>query len=168
MKRIINALGYFTLLLIPFIIFIFKFGLHTPVKIISVIGLIIIIILQILHFKKTMIKYIGIRILTTILIIVLITIITVYAYGFIKNLEAQKLWNSVEKIEMRDYTLEKEDLEDVKIEFVKDNFIMSKGSEQALIYFNDGSVETMKILWTSADIFEIKGNNYYLRNLPIY
>jgi len=168
MKKIINILGYLTILAIPVLVLIFCLVLHAPVKIVCCIALILICIMHITHIKKTKIKYIGIRILVTLIILVCVTLLVHNAYGLIKTANAKELLKSIEKIEFNNYQLNKKDLINAEIQFINENHIISKAYWDATIYYNNGEIENSKVDYNGTYVYNIKVEHYYIRNLPIY
>ncbi len=166
MKKILNTIGYLSILLIPYILAYFILSLYKPVKVISFMLLVLLVFVQILHFKRTKIKYIGIRILVTILSCIIVIIGMKSIYGIIKNIEAKSLQKEIKKIEYNNNVLENNDLREIRLEFVNDAFILTKGEEQAKIYYINGNVEDIKVLLSGiTPIFVINGQKYYIRNI---
>lgn len=166
MKKILNTIGYLSIILIPYILVYFILALYKPVKVISFMLLVLLVFVQILHFKRTKIKYIGIRILVTILSCIIVIIGMKSIYGIIKNIEAKSLQKEIKKIEYNNNVLENNDLREIRLEFVNDAFILAKGEEQAKIYYINGNVEDIKVLLSEiTPIFVINGQKYYIRNI---
>lgn len=168
MKKILNIIGYLTILSVPVLLLVFYLVLHTPIKIVCCIALIIVGIIHIIHIKKTKIKYIGIRILITIVSLICLTYIVHNVYGIIKTANARELLKSIEKIEFMNYQLNEEDLADADIQFVNENHIISKAYWDSKIYYKDGSIENSKVNFNGVYVYKINGENYYISNLPIY
>ena len=87
MKKILNILGYISLLSIPVLVITFILMFYTEVKVMNIIAFTIITIAQIIHYKKTKIKYIGIRILITLVITIICSVIIYNGYGIFKGFQ---------------------------------------------------------------------------------
>lgn len=166
-KKILNVIGYLAILSVPYLLLVFYLILYTPVKIICCIILTLIVIMNIIHIKKTKIKYIGIRILVTLVSLICLTFIVHKAYGIIKTENAKEILKNIEKIEFMNHQLNKEDLANAKIQFVNECHIISKAYWNAKIYYKDGSIENSEVNYNGVYVYKIKGENYYIRNLPI-
>ena len=68
MKKVLNFLGYISLLVTPYYLICFILMFYNPVRIMSLIGIAILTAIQLKHYKKTKIKNIGIRLLVSIIL----------------------------------------------------------------------------------------------------
>lgn len=161
MKKTLNIIGYISLFAIPYLLLIFIFEFHDFVKILSLVVLFIIITLQIIHYSKTLIKDIGIRILITIIAISICNFIIYNGYGLVKNIEANKIIQTIEKIEFDGHELYKGQLEN-KIRFVNSKSIISKGSYDATIYYVDEAIEKTTVQFSGVYIIKIKNDKFYI------
>ena len=158
-KKILNIIGYLTILSVPVLLLIFYLVLHTTVKIVCCIALILIGIIHIIH--------IGIRILITLVSIIFLTCAVHNFYGMIKTVKAKGILESIEKIEFSNYKLNKDHLTNANIQFVNEKVIISKACWDATIYYKGGTIENSKVNFSGIYIYKIKGEDYYIRNLPI-
>ncbi len=158
MKKVLNILGYISLLVIPYLVLLFYIFLFSILKIIVLIVLIIIIVFHLLYCKKKKIKYIGITILMIILEIVVLSLIIHLSYGIIKNIQAKKMIETIDRIEFTNQVISQEELKG-KLEFVNSKEIFCKGAQHILIYYIDGTVEESH--WCYPSAMKIKNNYYY-------
>lgn len=161
MKKALNIIGYISLFSIPYLSSIFIFVFHDFVKILSLVVLLIIITFQILHYRKTLIKNIGIRILITIITISICNFIIYNIYGLVKNMEANKFIQTIEKIEFDGYELNRDQLEN-KIKFVNSKTNINKGSYDATIYYLDGKIDKTTVYFSGVYIIKIKNDKFYI------
>ena len=167
LKKTINIIGYILILLIPLLVLMYM-TMHTTVQIICCIMFIIIFIFQVIHIRKSKIKFIGIRIMITLLLITILTTIVHYSYGAIKTKQGKELLKNIEKIEYENYTIEKEELEHAEIEFINEKTVFSKVIYDAKIYYKDGTIENTIIKYGGTSIYTIKGLEYYIKIPSLY
>ena len=163
MKKVLNIIGYISLLSLPYMVLIFILVFHDLVKIFILISLLMIFVFQIWHYHKTKIKYYGIRILVTIILVIIFSLIIYYGYGIIKNNEARKLAKTIEKISFETYELDQSKLEN-NLKFVNTKDLIFKGSSDAIIYYTDGRIERTKVYYSGFYIIQIKDDKYYILN----
>ena len=141
--------------------------LHTPVKIACCTALILALIIQIKHIRKTKIKKIGLRIFIVLMSVVLITFVIHVSYGTMKTIQGNFLLDDIQKIEFSNYTLNKNDLENAKLKFVNDATMLSKATNRAVIYYDNGTTEISSVSFNGALICKINEDSYYLQNINI-
>ena len=163
MKKILNILGYVSLISIPVLVITFILMFYTEVKVMNIIAFTIITIAQIIHYKKTKIKYIGIRILITLITTIICWVIIYNGYGIFKNIQIKSDLDTIDKIQIGNNEIDREYLKN-NTRFVKDNFIITKGSKEVTIYYNDGRIEQaiMGIPTIGLGIINIDGNKCYI------
>lgn len=169
MKKLLNILGYISILIIPYLILIVCLKCSITVKIISLIVALILIIMQIANYFKNKKKNFGIRILITIISIIISIFIIHNIYSILKTIEGKKFLNNIEKIETEDSIVEEDDLKKGKISFINGASMLSKGYINGIIYYKDGSIENTRVFYlfpsSSAFIIELNGNEYSI-DLP--
>ena len=163
MKKILNILGYVSLISIPVLVITFILMFYTEVKVMNIIAFTIITIVQIIHYKKTKIKYIGIRILITLITTIICWVIIYNGYGIFKDIQIKSDLDTIDKIQIGNNEIDREYLKN-NTRFVKDNFIITKGSKEATIYYNDGRIEQaiIGIPTIGLGIINIDGNKCYI------
>lgn len=162
MKKVLNIIGYISLLAIPDLLLLFIFEYHDLVKLLSLIILLIIIIIQGIHYKKTKIKNYGIRIFITIVLFSLLSFIIYNGYGIIKNNQAKELIKKIERISFETYEITQKQL-DNNLKFVNTKSLIIKDESDATIYYKDGTIEKTKVY--NINIIQIKNDKYYLNVL---
>lgn len=167
---ILNVIGYISIIALAYFALIFVMIFHDIVKIITVIALIVIIMVQVFHYKKTKIKYFGIRILTSILLLYVASILIRSSFGIIMESQAKKISENIDKI-VYEETVFDESMEQVidgrdlinSISFVNTKHPLIKtSSSDATIYYKDGRTEKTKIYVFEGLIFI--GNYAYRLN----
>lgn len=83
MLKILNVLGYISLISIIYYILVFLFSFDLTLQIINVVMIIAVILINVFAIKKK--KYVGIRILVSLIIIVLLSSIIYVSYTYIKG-----------------------------------------------------------------------------------
>ena len=123
----------------------------------------IITIAQMIHYKKTKIKYIGIRILITLIATIICWVIIYNGYGIFKNIQIKGYINTIDKIQFGNNEIDREYLKN-NTRFVKDNFIITKANSENKIYYNDGRIEKtiMEFPSIGLGIININGNKCYI------
>lgn len=140
--KVINILGYLSILALLYFALLFLMTFHSVVKVLSIIALIIMIFLNVAHYKKTSIKYFGIRILVTIIILFLVGMCGRIVFGRIMNAKSEKLGSSIEKVVYTNDEGEEETLDIDSISFINTpNPIIKSGKSDAIIYYKDGRTE---------------------------
>lgn len=163
MKKVLNIIGYISILALPYMLLTFILVFHDLVKIFILILLLMIVVFQILHYHKTKIKYYGIRIFVTILLITIFSLIIHYGYGIVKNNQTKNLVNTIEKISFETYELDQSKLEN-NLKFVNTKDLIFKGSSDAIIYYTDGRIERTKVYYSGFYIIQIKDDKYCILN----
>ena len=163
MKKILNILGYVSLISTPFLIITFILMFYTEVKVMNIIAFTIVTFIQIMHYKKTKIKYIGMRILITLITTIICWVIIYNGYGMFKNIQIKNELDTIDKIQIGNNEFDREYLMN-NTRFVKDNFIITKGSKEAIIYYNDGRIEQsiIGIPTIGLGVININGNRCYI------
>ena len=163
MKKILNILGYVSLISTPFLIITFILMFYTEVKVMNIIAFTIVTFIQIMHYKKTKIKYIGMRILITLITTIICWVIIYNGYGIFKNIKIKSELDTIDKIQIGNNEFDREYLMN-NTRFVKDNFIITKGSKEAIIYYNDGRIEQsiIGIPTIGLGVININGNRCYI------
>ena len=163
MKKILNILGYVSLISTPFLIITFILMFYTEVKVMNIIAFTIVTFIQIMHYKKTKIKYIGMRILITLITTIICWVIIYNGYGIFKNIQIKSELDTIDKIQIGNNEFDREYLKN-NTRFVKDNFIITKGSKEAIIYYNDGRIEQsiIGIPTIGLGVININGNRCYI------
>lgn len=162
MKKIFNIIGYISLVTMPYLLLSFVFVFHNLVKVLILITLFIIIIFQIIHYKKTKIKDFGIRILITIISIAALGLIIHYGYGLIKNKQAKDLVKTIEKISFEEYEINQKQLEN-NLKFVNEKSMIYKGTSDATIYYTNGTIEKTQVYYPGFYIIKINNDKYYFK-----
>ena len=162
MKKVLNIIGYISLVTIPYLLLSFILVFHNLVKILILIALLIIIVFQIRHHKKTKLKDYGIRILTTIISIVVLGAIIHYGYGMVKNIQANDLAKTIEKISFEEYEINQKQLEN-NLKFVNEKSLIFKGTSDATIYYTNGITEKTQVYYPGFYIIKINGDKYYFK-----
>ena len=163
MKKILNILGYVSLISTPFLIITFILMFYTEVKVMNIIAFTIVTFIQIMHYKKTKIKYIGMRILITLITTIICWVIIYNGYGIFKNIQIKNELDTIDKIQIGNNEIDREYLKN-NTRFVKDNFIVTKVSKEAIIYYNDGRIEQsiIGIPTIGLGVININGNRCYI------
>ena len=164
MKKVLNIIGYISLIAIPYFLATFIFVYHNLVKILVLITLCIIICFQTIHYRKTKIKNFGIRIFITIISIAILGSIIHYGYGMIKNNQAKELAKTIEKISIEGHEISKKEIEN-NLKFVNEKSLIYKGSSEAIIYYANGTIEKITAYYPGFYIIEINGDRYYINVL---
>ena len=162
MKKVLNIIGYISLLTIPYLLIVFYFEFYNLVKVLLLISLAIIIFFQVNNYIKTKSKNIGIRILTTIIAICICSFIIYNIYGAIKNIEARIIAKKIEKITFENHEINGQDIEK-NIKFINSKSLIYKGSEDAKIIYKDGTIEETKVSGPGFFIIQIKNGKYYIK-----
>ena len=136
---------------------------YTEVKVMNIIAFTIVTFIQIMHYKKTKIKYIGMRILITLITTIICWVIIYNGYGIFKNIQIKSELDTIDKIQIGNNEFDREYLMN-NTRFVKDNFIITKGSKEAIIYYNDGRIEQsiIGIPTIGLGVININGNRCYI------
>ena len=161
MKKVLNIIGYISLVTMPYLFLSFIFVCHNLVKILILIELLIILVFQIINYKKTRIKDYGIRILITIISIVALGSIIHYGYGLVKNKQAKDLVKTIEKISFEGYEINQKQLEN-NLKFVNEKSLIFKGTSDATIYYTNGTTEKTQVYYPGFYIIQIKGDKYFI------
>lgn len=82
-------------------------------------------------------------------------------YGLVKNIEANKIIQTIEKIEFDGHELYRRQLEN-KIRFVNSKSTISKGSYDATIYYVDEIIEKTTVQFSGVYIIKIKNDKFYI------
>lgn len=127
MLKILNFLGYASLISLLYFIPIFIFSFDSFLQIINIIFILILITINFIFFRKK--KYLGIRCLIITIILFILSFATYNIYGLVKG---NILKNKINKIydENKNIMLTSEELCDYNIKYVPDKFIIdviSKG-----------------------------------------
>ena len=120
--------------------------------------------IQFIHYSNTKIKNIGKRIVISIGVVAVSTIVFNMGYCRFKTYKGNELLDSISVIKFNGYRFDKNDLENIKIRFVSDNITFHKGAYDLIIYYEDGSMEYGYAFQNGAHsyVIEIKGDKYYL------
>ena len=164
MKKILNIIGYFSLLVVPYFLIVFTLVFHDFVRIMSCVGIVMVIAVQVIHFRKTKLKFMGIRVLITIILLIIYNVLIYSGYGIVKNIEVQRIINKIEKIECENYEFSKEELEH-NIKFINERYVIGKSKFNAKIYYKDGTTEETTLVFSGVFIIELNQNKYYINIL---
>lgn len=160
-RKVLNVIGYISIFLIPFLLLISLWMFYNLVLILSLILSVLIIVLQIIHFRKTKIKEYGIRILITLITTSIISFIIYTGYGFVKTKQAKNIISDIEKITFSGLEFTTEDLKD-NLTFVNSKNELNKGEVNAIVYYKDGAIENTKAYYSSDYMIKIKNHLYYI------
>lgn len=161
--KVLNVIGYISMLSIPVLLLIALFVFHDFALILSLIFLGLIVVFQIMHFRKTKIKEYGIRILLTLITVSIISFIIHTGYGIVKTEQAKDITNTIEKITFSGLEFTGEDLKDNLI-FINSKNELNKGEVNAIVYYTDGTIENTKVYYSSDYMIRIKNHLYYINS----
>ena len=159
--RVLNVIGFVSILFIPALILTALLVFHDCVLVSSLIFLAVIIVFQIMHFRKTKIKEYGIRILVTLIAVSIVSFIIHTGYGIVKTEQAKDIASIIEKITFSGLEFTGEDLKDNLI-FINSKNELNKGEVNATIYYIDGTIENTKVYYSSDYMIKIKNHLYYI------
>lgn len=177
MKKILNILGYISIITIPVIALVILIVFLLPVQICSVIVFFSIMLINIYHIIKTKVRYFGIRILVSILCFCIIVFTCQNVYGLVKNKHAVEMLGSMDRIEFnrsysstydREYNIviKKEDLVNSDIQFINERTYGVKGGLiDGIVYYKDGTSKSISRGTFFSSLFLIDGE-WYVINLP--
>lgn len=169
LNKILKVIGYILLgilFLIGSYVFLFSFllGFHLPVQIFCIFMIVLTLVMQFIHWKKTREKKVVLRIIISFVFVVVISFLFKYCYYLFKSYEGNKILDSINSLYFDGYTYGKDELVNAKVRFVSDKFLLTKGSSDLVIYYDDGNIENSYVL-RDGYIFVIKGDKYYIDGL---
>lgn len=134
MFKILNILGYISLISVIYYILMFLFSFDLTLQIINIVMVIAIILVNIFVIKKK--KYLGIRILVSLIVIALLSSIIYISYSYIKG---NMFLKEIEAIydEAGNKILEANEIKSYSVRYIPDKFYidnMSKG------YYEEGRI----------------------------
>lgn len=143
MLKILNILGYISLLSIPYLIALFILSFDLFLKIINIIFIVILAIINFKFFRKK--KYLGIKFLVVIIILFTFSFMSYNIYKIIRGntfkTKIYRIYNNNKNV-----ILTTEDISDYNVKFVPDKLIIdsiSKGgaSKGYIKFFNSNEYE---------------------------
>ena len=165
LKKIVIIVG-FIYVLYCFISLLNMF-FHDPVQIFCIFMVLLNLIVQFIHYYKTKVKLIEKRVLISISIIVISTVIFNFGFCTFKTYLGNELLDDISAIQFNGYRFDRSDLDNARVKFISENVVMHKGSYDLVIYYDDGSMEYGYAFQNGAHsyVIEIKGDKYYLNGL---
>ena len=165
--KILNFMGYISLLLIPCLWIICVIKLQEPLRIFSSIILFVLLGLNIVHFSVKKVKLFGIRIFTTIMLLVVCTYISYIIYNQSKDAYARNLVKEIDRIQINSFANDDVTLiegENIDFEYYKDASIFIKGQKDCQIFYKDGTSEFSQIF--NGNLLSIGKDKFYIREKP--
>jgi len=158
MKKVLNVIGYISLLFLPIVGLIMLTKLNRNILIVLIGIFILLSVIEIHRYKK----HLGISILKVVGSFILCLGIAIGINQImINNVVGKDIEKIVEKGSTEVFAT------NVKLDKAEDNFYLFKQSIDIEVYFADGKKENA-ILKEPGSIIDIKGDYYYIKDRGIY